>query len=100
MHPDQVHRAAFKVGFGERIGTLNGRGCWFAMADHIASARRYYVVSRGNAWEVVADCHHLGRYPSQGEALQQAVEWAHEDGTGGCTAQVLLETNSKDFSPV
>jgi hypothetical protein len=60
-------------------------------------ARQYYVVSRGNGWEVVADRNYLSRYPSQADAIRQAIDWAQIDGTGGRTAQVILEVAEHDF---
>jgi hypothetical protein len=60
-------------------------------------ARRYYVVSCGTGWEVVADHNYLGRYSSQADAIRQAIDWAHEDGKGGRAAQVLIEARLDEF---
>jgi hypothetical protein len=60
-------------------------------------ARRYYVVSCGTGWEVVADHNYLGRYSSQADAIRQAIDWAQLDGESGHTAQVLVDAGIEGF---
>jgi hypothetical protein len=67
------------------------------MADPAKSFRRYYVVSRGDGWEVVADCRYLAKFPSQADATRQAIEWAQLDGESGEPAQVLVEARDDEL---
>jgi hypothetical protein len=60
-------------------------------------ARRYYVVSCGNGWEVVADHNYLGRYSSQADAIRQAIDWAQIDGASGLVTEVLIQAQGDDF---
>jgi hypothetical protein len=60
-------------------------------------ARQYYVVSRGNGWEIVADRNYLGGYPRQADAIQQAIDWAQLDGESGRATQVLVDAGIEGF---
>ena len=57
VDPDQVHRAAFKVGFDEHIGTLKGRGCWLINGEQYCLnpkiLRRFPGKTRGK-WSLTA----------------------------------------------
>jgi hypothetical protein len=67
------------------------------MADSHPSARRYYVVSRGSGWEVVAECSYLARFARQDDAVRQAIDWAQIDGTSGFVTEVLTQAKGDDF---
>jgi hypothetical protein len=55
------------------------------------------VVSRGDGWDVVADCHYLARFSDRDTAVRQAIDWAQIDGTSGESAQVLIEVRDDEF---
>jgi hypothetical protein len=67
------------------------------MADSNPSARRYYVVSRGSGWEVVAECSYLARFARQDDAVRQAIDWAQIDGASGFATEVLIQAQGDDF---
>jgi hypothetical protein len=66
-------------------------------AGDYKSMRRYCVSCCGDGWEVVADSHYLGRFSSQADAIQQAIDWAQIDGKRGGSAQVVFEVADRDF---
>jgi hypothetical protein len=65
--------------------------------SELDSARRYFVISRSDEWEVVVDCHYLDRFSSRDDAIRQAIDWAQIAGASGFTAEVFIQAQGDDF---
>ena len=52
---------------------------------------QYFVVFHDNQWKIKHNDRHLDTYPSQKQAIADAVKFAHEDGQKGHDAQVLVQ---------
>jgi hypothetical protein len=60
---------------------------------------QYFVTRRNGEWKVRAGYRYTGPYPTQGEALQAAIDFAERDGQAGREAQVLVQGEDRVFLP-
>jgi hypothetical protein len=60
---------------------------------------QYFVTQRKGEWKIRAGYRYSGPYPSQGEALRVAIDFAERDGQAGREAQVLVQGEDRLFRP-
>lgn len=57
----------------------------------------YYVVHHQNEWKITLNGTHYGPYKTQADAVRSAVNAAHDSGTKGHDAQVLVQGTNNRF---
>jgi hypothetical protein len=60
---------------------------------------QYFVTKRNGEWKIRAGYRYSGPYPSKGEALRVAIDFAERDGQAGREAQVLVQGEDRLFRP-
>jgi Uncharacterized protein conserved in bacteria (DUF2188) len=60
---------------------------------------QYFVTQRKGEWKIRAGYRYSGPYPTRGEALRVAIDFAARDGQAGREAEVLMQGEDRMFRP-